>query len=229
MGTHGGARLSAPVPAHRFEDRAAPMTIAARLSSLLPQPRYRRRPRVTAHRLARETLSRETRWKRRGRSSVPRVLLLLLAGGGIAAAGYAVFLADPGPAAEPLAFPDFVAQAETAFPEALHGHTRARGGTLSSGEEVPVALSLLLPAHALDAADAAPDALTRLSAPFVGRDRAISGEEMGARIAALADLALPAGVTRCYSYAAAPPRRVAVSDNRMLHVTPLDIVFNPEC
>jgi|GEM_PF-4838055 len=205
------------------------MSIATRLSALLSGSRYQRRPRVTANRRARAVLSRDRRWKRRGGGSMLGKVLLALVGGAAAAAAWAFIQYDATPKAPPLAFPEFVAEAEAAFPEALAGHTRARGGTMADGREVPVALTLLLPAHALKAAGAAPDALTRLSAPFVGAEPAISGPEIGARIARLAQDALPEGVARCYTYTAAPPRRIVVSNNRTLHVTPLDIAFNPGC
>lgn len=192
--------------------------------------RYERRPRVVANREARDSLSRDSRWKTRKPKGRGRMVLGIVAGLGIAAvAAGAVAVRQPAPEAAPVLFPGFVAQAEASFPESLHGHTRALGGTLSDGREVPVGVTMLLPAHALEAAAAAPDALTRLAAPYIGVGRAITGEEMGERITRLASLALPDGVSRCYSYALGLPRRVAVSDIRTVHVAPLEIVFNPEC
>jgi len=206
------------------------MSIALRLSSLFPKPRYDRRPRVTADRHARAAMSRDKRWKRRSDSGFLRTFITasLIGLGTIAALAF-INRADTTPVAPPLAFPDLVAEAESAFPEALRGHTRAQGGTLSDGREVPTAISLLLPAHALTSADAAPDALTRLSAPFVGREPSISGTEMGNRIARLARAALPDGISSCYSYETTAPRRIVESDIRTRHVTPLTILFNPEC
>ena len=210
------------------------MTIAIRLPrfprvTLRRAPRYERRPRVVANRHARAALSREKRWKHRGGSGVFGKMLAVLAALGIAAALWVIFKPDAAPPAPPLAFHDFVAQSETAFPEALRGYTRAHGGTLSDGLEVPVAVSLLLPAHTLESVSASPDALTRLSAPFVGAGRAISGVEMGDRIARLSKAALPAGITSCYTYSAGVPRRIIVSETSTVRAVPLEISFNPEC
>lgn len=200
------------------------MTIALRR-----KPRYERRPRLKLDRRARAMLSRERRWRRRdggsglaGRVAVGLVVI------GIGMAVWYIVRPEPAPPAPPLAYPELVARAEAVFPEALQGHTRARGGSLSDGRAVPVGLTLLLPAHALSSASASPDALTRLSAPFVGRERAVSVEEMGTRIATLADIALPTGVTRCYTHATGAPRFVALPD-RTIRALQLEIAFNPGC
>jgi len=205
------------------------MTIAIRLASLRRPPRYERRPRIIADRRARDALSREKRWARRGGSdwtgkAIAGAVLI-----GLMAAAWFIYKPDPAPAPPPLVFPEFVAQTEATFPEALKGHTRAWRGQLATGQEVPLGVSMLLPAHALESAKASPDALTRLSAPFVGGDRMIPGEEMGARIAHLAQAALPDGVTRCYTYQAAAQRRVTISEIRTILVTPVRILFNPDC
>lgn len=210
------------------------MTFALRLPSLrLPsrrrRPKTERRPRLKLDPRARAALSRDARWKRRGSSGGIGKVIAGLAVVGVAAALWIVYKPAPAPAPVPSPFPDFVVQAEAAFPEALRGYTRARAGQLADGRAVPVALSLLLPAHTLESAAAAPDALTRLSAPFVGAQRAIPGEEMGARIAALAAAALPADVSRCYTYATGVPRRVVLADARKVRAVAVDIVFNPEC
>lgn len=209
------------------------MSVAIRLSSLLPKRKYERRPRIMVDRRARNALSRDRRWKRRSTASgITGPILAACAGIAIAATAWAIL--DPimtGATSQPapIVFPDFVAQAEASFPEAIPGYSRVQAGTLMDGHEVPVGLTLLLPAHALDSASAAPDALTRLSAPFIGTDRAISGDEMGKRIAMLAELALPKGVSRCYTYDITVPRRITVSETRTLTVAPLEIAFNPEC
>ena len=210
------------------------MTIAIRLprfsrASLRRAPRYERRPRVIANRHARATLSREKRWKNRGGLGLFGKALAGLVVLGLLVALWFVYKPDAVPPAVPLAFPEFVAEAEAAFPEALRGQTRAQGGQLADGRTVPMVVSLLVPTHALVSASASSDALTRLSAPFVGAERAISGVEMGNRIATLAHIALPAGVTSCYTYNAGAPRGIAVSDTRTVRATPLEIAFNPEC
>lgn len=205
------------------------MAIAISLPRFRRPPRYERRPRVIADRHARAALSREKRWKHRGRSKISRKILAGITAMSVLFAFWFVYKPDVAPPAPPLAFPDFVAQAETAFPEAVRGHTRARGGNLADGREVPVAISLLLPAHTLESASASPDALTRLSAPFVGAERAISGMEMGTRIARLSSAAIPAGITSCYTYNVSGPRSVAISEIRKIRAVMLEIVFNPEC
>lgn len=210
------------------------MTIAIRLPrlsrpTLRRAPRYERRPRVIANRHARAAMSREKRWKKRGGAGLLGKALAGLAVLGVAMALWVVYKPDAVPAPAPLAFPDFVAEAEAAFPEALRGQTRAQGGQLADGRTVPMSISLLVPTHALESASASSDALTRLSAPFVGTERAISGVEMGNRIAKLASIALPSGVTSCYTYNAGAPRGVAISDTRKVRATPLEIAFNPEC
>jgi hypothetical protein len=182
-----------------------------------------------ADRRARAVMSRDRRWKQRSGSGMIGKVLAVLATIGIAGALWVAFKPGTTPSAPPLAFPQFVAEVETAFPEALSGYTRAHGGQLLDGRDVPVSVRLLLPSNALRSAGAAPDALTRLSAPFVGAERAISGKEMGARIARLAALALPAGVSSCYMYSAGMSKGITTSDNRKLRVTPLDIMFIPEC
>jgi len=205
------------------------MTTAIRFPALRRAPRHERRPRVIANRRARASLSREKRWKRRGSSGVTRKVLALVAALCLAGGAWFVYDVNRASRAAPILFPDFVAQAEATFPESLNGHTRARGGTLSDGQEVPVGLTILLPARALASASASPDALTRLAAPFVGNESTITGEEIGERIAQLAAAALPEGVSSCYTYKMDTARHVAVSDSRTLHVAPLEISFNPEC
>jgi len=210
------------------------MTIATSLPGLnrftMPwKSRYERRPRIVADREARAALSRESRWKNRGGSGSLGKAVAGLAALGIAVALWFVFEPEAVPPAPPVAFPDFVAEAEAAFPEAYRGHSRAQGGRLSDGHEVPIAISLLLPAHALQSASASADALTRLSAPFVGAERAISGEEMGARIARLSRIAVPAGLTSCYTYRDGAPRSIAFSETRKVRAILLEIHFNPEC
>jgi len=205
------------------------MAIAIRFPALRRAPRYERRPRVIANRHARASLSREKRWKRRGSSGSTRKVLALVAALCLAGGAWFVYDASRASRAAPILFPDFVAQAEATFPESLNGHTRARSGILSDGQEVPVGLTMLLPARALDSASASPDALTRLAAPFVGNERAIAGEEIGTRIARLATLALPESVSSCYTYELKPAQRVTISNDRTVHVASLEISFNPEC
>jgi len=210
------------------------MTLALRLSALLPPSRRRRpkpsrRPRLTVDRQASATLSRDARWKRRGGSGREGKALAGCAVLGVAAVLWVAYKPAPAPVVPPSPFPEFVVRAETAFPEALRGHTRAQAGQLADGRTVPVALSLLLPAHTLESAAAAPDALTRLSAPFVGAQRAIPGEEMGARIAGLAAAALPADVSRCYTYATGLPRQITLANDRTVRAVAVDIAFNPGC
>ena len=144
------------------------MTIAIRLPALRRAPRYERRPRVMADRRARAVMSRDRRWKQRSGSGMIGKVLAVLATIAIAGALWVAFKPETTPSAPPLAFPQFVAEVETAFPEALSGYTRAHGGQLLDGRDVPVSVRLLLPSNALRSAGAAPDALTRLSAPFVG-------------------------------------------------------------
>ncbi len=204
-----------------------PKTADRRFSFFGPS-KFVRRPRVIADRRARAAMSRDARWKRRGSSPMPKVLAAVAAVA-VAAGLWLAFKPVPTPDAPPLAFPDFVASANLAFPEALAAHTRAAGGTLADGHVVPVGVSLLVPAHTLDSPAAAADALTRLSAPFVGKERTISGPEMGARIEGLAGIALPQAVSRCYSYSVGDPQTVAQGEGRTVRVRPLDITFNPEC
>ena len=196
--------------------------------TLRRKPKYERRPRLKLDRRARLALSRKRRWQRRNGSAHGGKASLGIAALAVAAVFWIAW--RPAPLSLPPApvFPEFVAQAEAAFPEALRGHTRATGGRLADGREVPVALTLLLPGHALDSASASSDALDRLSAPFVGQERAIAGTEMGARLAALADVALPKEVSRCYTYEAGTPRRIALP-NRTIRAVPLEIAFNPGC
>lgn len=229
MGTHGGAKLTAAF-LDDSKERNGLMSIATQFSALLPKPRYERRPQISVHYRAKNTLSRDRRWKKRDRAASPLSMIgAMVVGLGLAAGGWEAYQIWDQPPAAPVLFPELVAKAEAIFPEALHGHTRVRGGALSDGRDVAVGVSLLLPAHALTSAAAAPDALTRLSAPFVGKERAISGAEMGERIAKLAQAALPEDVSRCYSYTTAPARRIEGEQGRTLFVTPFDVVFNPEC
>ncbi len=201
---------------------------ADRRFSIFGPAKFIRRPRVIADRRARASMSRDSRWKRRGRSPLPKLIAALAIAGSLAAL-WTIY--KPAPPAEvvPLVFPDFVAEANAVFPEALPNATRAKSGRLADGRLVPVGLSLLVPAHTLDSPSASMDALTRLSAPFVGAERSISGLEMGMRIRRLAEAALPVDVSRCYSYSLGDTRSVSRSEARMVRARPLEIAFNPGC
>lgn len=213
------------------------MGLAKRIPGLIPElvigkPKHQRRARVVSDPRAQAAMSREKRWKRRKKSSAPRILLCLIPVVAIVSGAFAardMVWPDATQAEEPLVLPEFVMRVNTLFPEALPRATRVSERPLQDGRQIASVMSLLFPSHMLDSPAASNDPLERLSAPFVGAEQTLSGLELGRRMEQLAGMALPADVTRCYTYVIGEAYRTTMPTGKTMRVRPLDIDLNPEC
>lgn len=213
------------------------MGLAQRLPGSIPElilgkSKGLRRARVISDPRAQAAMSRETRWKRRNRSAAPAMALCAVAALALVGGAYAArdMIWSPASQADaPLVLPEFVMQVNALFPEALPGATRVVERPLNDGRPVASVMTMLVPSHVLDSPAASNNAFERLSAEFVGAEQTISGPEMGRRMERLVAMALPADVTRCYTYAIGEARRITSTTGKTLRVRPLEIDLNPEC
>lgn len=127
------------------------------------------------------------------------------------------------------AFPDYVAKVNAAFPEALPDFTLVEGTTLSTGATVPAIVELVLPHNMLTSAASSDDPFIRLAAPFIGKERTITAQAMGERVSRLAAMALPDGVSRCYTHSTGQPRTLRTGPGGKVQAVTLTVMFNPEC
>jgi len=169
------------------------------------------------------SMTRKTRWKRRGISDLRKRLII---GSVLVVLCLLVVLIVRSGSRDTAAMgPDgpFASALAQAFPEADVSRIETR---YDPDGEMPLGATLHLPAHLLESSQAFVDPFARLGSEFGGAERTLSGVELGARLERVANEMLPADLPRCHTYdiGQLSPQSDDAARTRALHIH-----LNPGC